>query len=74
MTEQGKDLAAKAQGALAGTGAPRRGFEEPTQQEDLVIPRAKLLQALSPEVVEKQTAPDGTKLEPVGLPVHVSGV
>src|SRR3990167_1371143 len=30
----------------------RRGFEEPTDQSDLIIPRAKLLQALSPEVAE----------------------
>lgn len=30
----------------------KRGFEEPTQREDLLMPRAKLLQALSPEVVE----------------------
>lgn len=29
-----------------------RGFEEETQREDLIIPRAKLLQALSPEVAE----------------------
>ena len=29
-----------------------KGFEEPTPREDLIIPRAKLLQALSPEVVE----------------------
>lgn len=27
-----------------------KGFEEPTPKEDLIIPRAKLLQALSPEV------------------------
>lgn len=31
---------------------PQRGFEEPVDKEDLIIPRAKLLQALSPEVVE----------------------
>lgn len=30
-----------------------RGFEEETQKEDLIIPRAKLLQALSPEVTER---------------------
>lgn len=30
--------------------ATGRGFEEPTDNEDLIIPRAKLLQALSPEV------------------------
>jgi hypothetical protein len=63
MTEDNKNLTEKAPGALAATGAPRRGFEEPTQQEDLVIPRAKLLQGLSPEVVEKAKAPDGTVLE-----------
>lgn len=31
---------------------PIKGMEEPTQREDLIIPRANLLQALSPEVVE----------------------
>lgn len=29
-----------------------RGFEEPTDREDLLIPRASLLQALSPQVVD----------------------
>ena len=33
--------------------ADRLGFEEPSTKEDLIIPRAKLLQALSPEVIEK---------------------
>lgn len=36
-----------------------RGFEEPTQREDLIIPRVKLMQALSPEVIE-----DGSALKP----------
>jgi hypothetical protein len=35
------------------TTAKYRGFEEPSEKEDLIIPRAKLLQALSPEVQEK---------------------
>lgn len=30
----------------------RKGFEEETSREDIIIPRAKLLQALSPEVIE----------------------
>ena len=37
----------------------RKGFEEPMQKEDFIIPRAKLLQALSPEVIE-----DGGKFRP----------
>lgn len=44
-----KALDTKKDGALAIPA--RRGFEEPSQQEDFIIPRAKLLQALSPEVV-----------------------
>ncbi len=32
--------------------AQGRGFEEPTDREDLLIPRASLLQALSPQVTE----------------------
>lgn len=38
---------------IAKAQAPRRGFEEETSREDLIIPRVKLLQPLSPEVVEK---------------------
>ena len=41
----------KSTGNAVGSPA-RRGFEEPTQKEDLIIPRATLLQALSPDVVE----------------------
>lgn len=37
----------------------RKGFEENTPREDLIIPRAKLLQALSPEVIE-----DSDKFKP----------
>lgn len=37
-------------GAVAVTGS--RGFEDGVGREDLIIPRAKLLQALSPEVAE----------------------
>jgi hypothetical protein len=43
----------------------RKGFEEPTAQEDLLIPRATLLQALSPEVVDKVKDPTTQiRLEP----------
>lgn len=38
--------------ALANFKKPGRGFEEQTEQRDLIIPRAKLLQPLSPEVME----------------------
>jgi len=38
-------------GALTNPGAPARGFEDGYDNEDLIIPRAKLLQGLSPEVV-----------------------
>ncbi len=37
--------------ALA-TGSHQRGFENGITQEDLIIPRAKLIQALSPEITE----------------------
>lgn len=46
------DIQKKEETNIAKTLA-RRGFEEETSREDLIIPRAKLLQALSPEVVEQ---------------------
>ncbi|MBI4708218.1 MAG: hypothetical protein HY761_09910 [Candidatus Omnitrophica bacterium] len=46
-----KEIVTKKESVLMAA-APGRGFEEPTEKEDLLIPRAKLLQALSPEVVE----------------------
>lgn len=40
--------------------APKgRGFEEPTDKEDLIIPRAKLLQGLSPELQDNQDLKQG---------------
>lgn len=36
-----------------GQKGPQRGFEGGVDQEDLVIPRAKLIQALSPEMADK---------------------
>lgn len=50
--DQEKNLATTGQGALAAFSGQKRGLEEPTAQSDLEIPRAKLLQALSPDVVE----------------------
>ena len=47
-----KDLTVKEPAMMTAPGAVRRGFEEPVAREDLLIPRAKLLQALSPEIVE----------------------
>ncbi len=41
----------KTEAALA-TGSHQRGFESGITQEDLIIPRAKLIQALSPEITE----------------------
>ena len=41
----------KTEAALA-TGSHQRGFEGGITQEDLIIPRAKLIQALSPEITE----------------------
>lgn len=52
-----KNLATQTPGALTDPSAQRKGFEEPTQKEDLQIPRAKLLQALSPEVVVGEKDP-----------------
>ncbi len=37
---------------LAQSEQPQRGFEHGVDQEDLVMPRAKLIQALSPEMQE----------------------
>jgi len=44
-----KDLTVKEEQMMKPS---RRGFEDPIDQSDLIIPRAKLLQALSPEVAE----------------------
>jgi len=38
--------------ALATQAQPQRGFEGGVDREDLIIPRAKLIQALSPELTE----------------------
>jgi hypothetical protein len=47
-----KDLVIKDSTPPATIEATGRGFEEPTAKEDLILPRAVLLQALSPQVVE----------------------
>jgi hypothetical protein len=46
------DLEIKKDSPLAASARTRLGFEEATDREDLIIPRAKLLQALSPEVCD----------------------
>jgi hypothetical protein len=52
-----KDVANKASSAVATTTP--KGFESGCSQEDLVIPRVKLLQGLSPDVTEQ-----GSELRP----------
>jgi hypothetical protein len=47
-----QEIAKKEETGLALNNANRRGFEDGVSREDLIIPRAKLLQALSPEVSE----------------------
>jgi hypothetical protein len=47
----------------------RRGFEEGVTKEELIIPRAKLLQALSPEVTDGMKSPDGKDLK-IGMVVN----
>lgn len=42
----------KTQTGLVPSTQPQRGFEGGVDQEDLIIPRAKLIQALSPELAE----------------------
>ncbi len=60
MTEESKDLTkTTAAGVPAKAGVPQRGFEEPTEKEDIIIPRVKLLQPLSPEVVEEKKGTAG---------------
>lgn len=48
-----KELAKKSKETAVDKPKPRRGFEEPSTQDELIIPRAQLLQALSEPVVEK---------------------
>jgi hypothetical protein len=45
------ELTKKEETSILRTGV-QHGFEEPVEKDDLIIPRAKLLQALSPEVQE----------------------
>ena len=47
-----KKLTIKETNLPAKIEATGRGFEEPTDREDLLLPRAMLLQALSPQVVD----------------------
>src|SRR3989338_5856015 len=42
----------KKNAGLVTGNAPQRGFEDGLDKEDLIIPRAKLIQALSPEMTE----------------------
>jgi len=64
-----KAVAKKGPQAIAAPGQVRRGFEEGTAKEDLIIPRAKLLQALSPEVVDGVKSPDGKDLK-IGMIIN----
>ena len=55
MPKESKEVVKKDETAL--DPKKPRGFEDNITKEDLVIPRAKLLQALSPEVVEGEGKP-----------------
>jgi len=46
------EVAEKGQMGLVNSSQPQRGFEGGVDREDLIIPRAKLIQALSPELTE----------------------
>lgn len=47
-----QEIAKVQSGALMQADGPQRGFEGGVDREDLIIPRAKLIQALSPELTE----------------------
>ena len=47
-----KDLEVKKDGTVGQPAQPGRGFEEPIQREDLIIPRAELVQPQSPAALE----------------------
>jgi len=47
------EVVEKSQTSLINPSQPQRGFEGGVDQEDLIIPRAKLIQALSPELTEE---------------------
>lgn len=53
------EVTEKTQTGLVPSIQPQRGFEGGVDQEDLIIPRAKLIQALSPELAE---GVDGIKI------------
>lgn len=50
--QQTAEIAVASAAGLATVGAVQRGFESGVEQDDLIIPRAKLIQALSPEMTE----------------------
>lgn len=52
-TAEKQELAETQAAPLAVTGTPQRGFEEGVEKEDLLIPRAQLIQALSPEMTDR---------------------
>ena len=52
MTEEKKDLMKQEETALDTTRAPL-GFDDADDRDDLIIPRAKLLQQMSPEIVDE---------------------
>lgn len=47
-----KDIEVKKEAHIAKAIPAARGFEENTEKEDLILPRATLLQALSPQVAD----------------------
>lgn len=49
--EESKEIVKKPAGAIMDPTAVQEGFEEPIDPDDLIISRATLLQALSPDVV-----------------------
>jgi hypothetical protein len=54
VAEKTKEIVPQKSAALIMNQGPRRGFEAGTDQEDLIIPRAKLIQALSPEMTDRE--------------------
>ncbi len=52
MAKVKKSIVKKESTALMNPKASQRGFEGGIDQGDLIIPRAKLIQALSPELSE----------------------
>lgn len=69
MKKKKETAVTKPKTAVQTFNATGRGLEEGVNREELIIPRAALLQSLSPQITEARSTPDGKDLK-VGMIVN----